>query len=119
ATVTAWVTTKTKMAGRGVIEGLTFIPWAFPGTALAIGLLWTYVYVPLLIYGTDEGRAGDGGLVHQRLVGGHVGGDAGASGSARAPRRLVRPVPREPQDPRDHGARGAARRPPRLRRADF
>ena len=52
ATLTAWVTTKTKAAGRGVIEALTFIPWAFPGTALAIGLLWTYVYVPLPIYGT-------------------------------------------------------------------
>jgi iron(III) transport system permease protein len=52
ASLTAWVTTKTKAAGRGVIEALTFIPWAFPGTALAIGLLWTYVYVPLPIYGT-------------------------------------------------------------------
>jgi iron(III) transport system permease protein len=52
AALTAWVTTKTKVAGRGIIEGLTFIPWAFPGTALAIGLLWTYVYVPLPIYGT-------------------------------------------------------------------
>jgi iron(III) transport system permease protein len=52
ASVTAWVTTKTKTAGRGVIEALTFIPWAFPGTALAIGLLWTYVYMPLPIYGT-------------------------------------------------------------------
>jgi iron(III) transport system permease protein len=52
AAVTAWVTTKTKAAGRGVIEALTFIPWAFPGTALAIGLLWTYVYMPLPIYGT-------------------------------------------------------------------
>jgi iron(III) transport system permease protein len=52
AALTAWVTTKTKVAGRGFIEGLTFIPWAFPGTALAIGLLWTYVYVPLPIYGT-------------------------------------------------------------------
>jgi iron(III) transport system permease protein len=52
ASVTAWVTTKTKTAGRGLIEALTFIPWAFPGTALAIGLLWTYVYVPLPIYGT-------------------------------------------------------------------
>jgi iron(III) transport system permease protein len=50
--LTAWVTTKTKTAGSGVIEALTFIPWAFPGTALAIGLLWTYVYVPLPIYGT-------------------------------------------------------------------
>jgi iron(III) transport system permease protein len=52
ASLTAWVTTKTRAAGRGFIEGLTFIPWAFPGTALAIGLLWTYVYVPLPIYGT-------------------------------------------------------------------
>jgi iron(III) transport system permease protein len=52
AALTAWVTTKTKTAGRGVIEALTFIPWAFPGTALAIGLLWTYVFVPLPIYGT-------------------------------------------------------------------
>ncbi len=52
AAVTAWITTKTKGKGRGLIEALTFIPWAFPGTALAIGLLWTYVYVPLPIYGT-------------------------------------------------------------------
>jgi iron(III) transport system permease protein len=52
ASVTAWVTTKTKSTGRGLIEALTFIPWAFPGTALAIGLLWTYVYMPLPIYGT-------------------------------------------------------------------
>jgi iron(III) transport system permease protein len=52
ASVTAWITTKTRTAGRGIIEALTFIPWAFPGTALAIGLLWTYVYMPLPIYGT-------------------------------------------------------------------
>ncbi len=52
AAVTSYITAKTKAAGRGVIEGLTFIPWAFPGTALAIGLLWTYVYIPLPIYGT-------------------------------------------------------------------
>ena len=52
AAITAWVTTKSKARGRGIIEALTFIPWAFPGTALAIGLLWTYVYMPLPIYGT-------------------------------------------------------------------
>ncbi len=52
ASVTAYLTTKTKTAGRSLIEALTFIPWAFPGTALAIGLLWTYVYIPLPIYGT-------------------------------------------------------------------
>jgi iron(III) transport system permease protein len=52
AALTAWVTTKSKASGTAIIEGLSFIPWAFPGTALAIGLLWTYVYVPLPIYGT-------------------------------------------------------------------
>lgn len=52
AALTAWVTTKSKTAGTAIIEGLSFIPWAFPGTALAIGLLWAYVYVPLPIYGT-------------------------------------------------------------------
>jgi iron(III) transport system permease protein len=52
AALTSYITAKTKTAGRGVIEALTFIPWAFPGTALALGLLWTYVYIPLPIYGT-------------------------------------------------------------------
>jgi iron(III) transport system permease protein len=52
AAITSYITAKTKAAGRGIIEGLTFIPWAFPGTALAIGLLWTYVYIPLPIYGS-------------------------------------------------------------------
>lgn len=52
ASLTSYITTKTKVAGRGIIEALTFIPWAFPGTALAIGLLWTYVYIPIPIYGS-------------------------------------------------------------------
>jgi iron(III) transport system permease protein len=52
AGLTSYITTKTKVAGRGIIEALTFIPWAFPGSALAIGLVWTYVYIPLPIYGT-------------------------------------------------------------------
>ncbi|MGH8546655.1 MAG: ABC transporter permease [Gammaproteobacteria bacterium] len=52
AALTSYITTKTKVAGRGIIEALTFIPWAFPGSALAIGLIWTYVYIPLPVYGT-------------------------------------------------------------------
>ncbi|MBI2347332.1 MAG: iron ABC transporter permease [Deltaproteobacteria bacterium] len=52
AAIVSYITAKTKTAGRGILEGLTFIPWAFPGTALAIGLLWTYVYIPLPIYGS-------------------------------------------------------------------
>lgn len=52
ASLTAYVTVKTKVAARGLLEGLVFIPWAFPGTALAIGLLWAYVNFPLPIYAT-------------------------------------------------------------------
>ena len=47
-----YITAKTKARGRALLEGLTFLPWAFPSTALAIGLLWAYVRVPLPIYAT-------------------------------------------------------------------
>jgi iron(III) transport system permease protein len=52
AALTAYITVKTKVWGRGLLEGLTFLPWAFPSTALAIGLLWGYVQIPWPIYGT-------------------------------------------------------------------
>ncbi|MBI3014155.1 MAG: iron ABC transporter permease [Candidatus Tectomicrobia bacterium] len=52
AALTAYITVKTKVFGRGILEGLTFLPWAFPSTALAIGLLWGYVRIPLPIYAT-------------------------------------------------------------------
>jgi iron(III) transport system permease protein len=52
ASLTAYVTVKTKIKARGLLEGLVFIPWAFPGTAMAIGLLWAYVNFPLPIYAT-------------------------------------------------------------------
>ncbi len=52
AALTAYITVKTKVRGRGLLDGLTFLPWAFPSTALAIGLLWGYVRLPLPIYAT-------------------------------------------------------------------
>jgi len=52
ASVIAYLTVKAKVVGRGLLEGLTFIPWAFPGAALGIGLLWAYVKFPIPIYGT-------------------------------------------------------------------
>ncbi|OGA78958.1 MAG: hypothetical protein A3G81_00300 [Betaproteobacteria bacterium RIFCSPLOWO2_12_FULL_65_14] len=52
AALTAYITVKTKVRGRGLLDGLTFLPWAFPSTALAIGLLWGYVRLPLPVYGT-------------------------------------------------------------------
>jgi iron(III) transport system permease protein len=52
ASLTSYMTIRTKIAGRGILEGLVFIPWAFPGSALALGLLWAYVDFPLPIYAT-------------------------------------------------------------------
>lgn len=52
AALTAYITVKTRVRGRGLLEALTFLPWAFPSTALAIGLLWAYVRLPLPIYAT-------------------------------------------------------------------
>ncbi|MGQ0548766.1 MAG: ABC transporter permease [Armatimonadota bacterium] len=52
ASITAYLTVRTRIAGRGLLEGLVFIPLAFPGTALAIGLLWGYVHFPVPIYAT-------------------------------------------------------------------
>ncbi len=52
ASVVSYLTVRTRLAGRSILEVLTFIPWAFPGTALAIGLLWGYVRFPIPIYAT-------------------------------------------------------------------
>jgi len=41
-----------KIPGRGILEGLAFVPWAFPRTTLAIGLLWAYVDFPLPVFNT-------------------------------------------------------------------
>jgi len=52
AALVGYITVKTQVRGRGIREGLTFLPWAFPSTALAIGLLWGYVQMPVPIYAT-------------------------------------------------------------------
>ena len=52
ASVASYITVRTKLAGRSIIEGLIFIPWAFPGTALALGLLWAYIDFPIPVYAT-------------------------------------------------------------------
>lgn len=52
ASLASYITVRSKLAGRGILEGLVFIPWAFPGTALALGLLWAYVDFPIPVYAT-------------------------------------------------------------------
>ncbi|MGH2400351.1 MAG: ABC transporter permease, partial [bacterium] len=52
ASLVSYLTVRTRVAGRGILEVLTFIPLSFPGTALAIGLLFGYVRLPIPIYAT-------------------------------------------------------------------
>ena len=52
ASLASYISVRTKIAGRGLLEALVFIPWAFPGTAMALGLLWAYVDFPIPVYGT-------------------------------------------------------------------
>jgi iron(III) transport system permease protein len=50
--VIAWVTIRTRVAGRGVLDFLAFIPITIPGIVLGISLIWVYFTVPIRIYGT-------------------------------------------------------------------
>ena len=52
AALISYFTVRTKIAGRSILEALVFVPWAFPGVALALGLLWAYVDFPIPIYAT-------------------------------------------------------------------
>jgi iron(III) transport system permease protein len=52
AALVSYFSVRTKIAGRSLLDGLVFIPWAFPGVALALGLLWAYVDFPIPIYAT-------------------------------------------------------------------
>ncbi len=53
--VVAWIAVKSKIKGRGILDGLTFIPIAIPGIVLGVSLLFVYLTFPfdfLQIYGT-------------------------------------------------------------------
>ena len=48
----SFVTIRTRVPGRGLIEYLLFLPFAFPSIVLAVGVLWGYVSFPIAVYGT-------------------------------------------------------------------
>jgi iron(III) transport system permease protein len=50
--VIAWISVKSKARGRGLLDGLTFLPIAIPGIVLGISLMYVYLSVPIPIYGT-------------------------------------------------------------------
>ncbi|MGH7845358.1 MAG: ABC transporter permease [Candidatus Binatia bacterium] len=48
----AWITVKSKLPGRFLIDNLAFLPIAIPGLVLGVSLLVFYLTVPIPIYGT-------------------------------------------------------------------
>ncbi len=52
---TSYISVRTKIAGRGVLDLLTWLPVTVPGIVLAVGLIWAYVglvRLPFPVYGT-------------------------------------------------------------------
>src|SRR5690349_300731 len=50
--VIAWITVKTRLPGRALLDNMTFIPIAMPGIVLGVSLIWVYLTLPIPIYGT-------------------------------------------------------------------
>jgi len=50
--VISWITVKTKLPGRALLDTMTFIPIAMPGIVLGVSLIWVYLTLPIPIYGT-------------------------------------------------------------------
>ena len=50
--VLGWITIRSRLPGRGVLDVLAFTPITIPGIVLGISLLWVYFTLPLHIYGT-------------------------------------------------------------------
>jgi iron(III) transport system permease protein len=50
--VTAYLTVKTRLPGRQLLDWLAFVPLAIPGTVVALSVLWTYLSLRVPVYGT-------------------------------------------------------------------
>ena len=50
--VVAWVTVKSRIRGRSLLDNLAFLPIATPGLVLGVSLLVLYLTLPIPIYGT-------------------------------------------------------------------
>ncbi len=50
--VAAWITVRSKVPGRGILEQLTFLPLVVPGLVLGLALSFVYLRSPIPIYGT-------------------------------------------------------------------
>jgi iron(III) transport system permease protein len=50
--IIAWITVRTQLPGKWLIDGLTFIPIAIPGVIMGVSIVFAYLILPIPIYGT-------------------------------------------------------------------
>ena len=50
--VAAWLVVRTRIRGRWIVSGLTLVPLVMPGLVLGQAILFTYLRLPLPVYGT-------------------------------------------------------------------
>ncbi len=48
----AWITVRTRLRGRWLLDNLASLPLIFPGIVMGIALIWVYLTLPIPIYGT-------------------------------------------------------------------
>jgi iron(III) transport system permease protein len=50
--ITAWITVKSKIRGRSLLDHLAFTPIAIPAIMFGLAVLWMYLILPFPVYGT-------------------------------------------------------------------
>jgi len=50
--IIAWITVRTKIPGKWMLDALTFIPIAIPGVIMGVSMIFVYLTLPIPIYGT-------------------------------------------------------------------
>ncbi len=48
----SWITVRTRLPGRWVLDHLASLPLIFPGVVMGVALIWVYLTLPIHIYGT-------------------------------------------------------------------
>jgi iron(III) transport system permease protein len=50
--IAAWISVRSKIPGRGIVEQLSFVPLVIPGIVLGVSISFVYLRSPIPIYGT-------------------------------------------------------------------
>jgi iron(III) transport system permease protein len=48
----AYTLVRTRVAGRGLLRFVAWLPWTVPGLVVGLGMAWAYIRFPIPIYGT-------------------------------------------------------------------